>query len=217
MSIALTPFEAMCGFRPIDEIRQHLLEYPELSSLLGSDGERPSLLFLSLPPSLLMTLSVCQRFHSFDETEASQCQQNLKILFTSLMEATDDHITEHLSHLMHRLSSAVSCDETKADQLNSLMQRLYVDYPNDRGVVCPLILNHLQIQPGEAFFMGSNEPHAYISGDCIECMALSDNTVRAGLTPKHRDVKTLCEMLHYRSLSLSLSLSSFHILTHAIH
>lgn len=33
--------------------------------------------------------------------------------------------------------------------------------------------------------------------DCIECMACSDNTVRAGLTPKYIDVNTLCEMLNY--------------------
>jgi mannose-6-phosphate isomerase len=28
-------------------------------------------------------------------------------------------------------------------------------------------------------------------------MALSDNTIRAGLTPKFKDVKTLCENLTY--------------------
>ncbi|XP_009999644.1 PREDICTED: mannose-6-phosphate isomerase [Chaetura pelagica] len=33
--------------------------------------------------------------------------------------------------------------------------------------------------------------------DCVECMACSDNTVRAGLTPKFIDVLTLCEMLNY--------------------
>ena len=47
--------------------------------------------------------------------------------------------------------------------------------------------------------MGANEPHAYISGDCVECMALSDNVVRAGLTPKMRDVSTLVDMLTYTS------------------
>jgi hypothetical protein len=31
----------------------------------------------------------------------------------------------------------------------------------------------------------------------VEIMALSDNVVRAGLTPKFKDVKTLCDMLHY--------------------
>ena len=33
--------------------------------------------------------------------------------------------------------------------------------------------------------------------DCIECMACSDNVVRAGLTPKFIDASTLCEMLLY--------------------
>ena len=44
---------------------------------------------------------------------------------------------------------------------------------------------------------GPNEPHAYLAGDCVECMANSDNVVRAGLTPKFKDVKTLCSMLNY--------------------
>lgn len=39
--------------------------------------------------------------------------------------------------------------------------------------------------------------HSSLSPDCIECMACSDNTVRAGLTPKYIDVNTLCEMLSY--------------------
>uniref|UniRef100_A0A8C6WQU5 Mannose phosphate isomerase n=1 Tax=Neogobius melanostomus TaxID=47308 RepID=A0A8C6WQU5_9GOBI len=33
--------------------------------------------------------------------------------------------------------------------------------------------------------------------DCVEVMACSDNTVRAGLTPKFLDVETLCSMLDY--------------------
>ncbi|MGH0150178.1 UNVERIFIED_CONTAM: hypothetical protein FKN15_022376 [Acipenser sinensis] len=55
----------------------------------------------------------------------------------------------------------------------------------------------VKLEPGEAMFLGANEPHAYLLGDCIECMACSDNTVRAGLTPKYIDVNTLCEMLSY--------------------
>jgi mannose-6-phosphate isomerase class I len=39
------------------------------------------------------------------------------------------------------------------------------------------------------------------AGDCVEIMALSDNVVRAGLTPKFKDVRTLCDMLHYRSVT----------------
>lgn len=39
--------------------------------------------------------------------------------------------------------------------------------------------------------------YIYIYLDCIECMACSDNVVRAGLTPKYIDVKTLCSMLDF--------------------
>ena len=42
---------------------------------------------------------------------------------------------------------------------------------------------------------------AYLFGDCVECMATSDNVVRAGLTPKFKDVDRLCEMLTYSSRS----------------
>ena len=47
-------------------------------------------------------------------------------------------------------------------------------------------------------FLGPNVPHAYLSGDCVECMACSDNVVRAGLTPKLIDVEVLCSMLEYK-------------------
>ena len=46
-------------------------------------------------------------------------------------------------------------------------------------------------------FLGANVPHAYLDGNCIECMACSDNVVRAGLTPKLIDVDTLVGMLEY--------------------
>ena len=36
------------------------------------------------------------------------------------------------------------------------------------------------LEPGQALYLGANEPHAYISGDCAEVMATSDNVVRAG-------------------------------------
>ena len=32
-------------------------------------------------------------------------------------------------------------------------------------------LNVVTLQPGEAMFLGANVPHAYLSGDCVECMS----------------------------------------------
>ena len=78
------------------------------------------------------------------------------------------------------------------------MLRLNSQYPNDIGVFSPLIMNYVRLNRGDSFFIGANELHAYISGECIECMALSDNVVRAGLTPKFKDCDTLCKMLIYK-------------------
>jgi mannose-6-phosphate isomerase len=38
MAIALTPFEAICGFRPIHEIRANISNYPELRAMIGEEG-----------------------------------------------------------------------------------------------------------------------------------------------------------------------------------
>jgi len=42
----------------------------------------------------------------------------------------------------------------------------------------------------------------------VECMACSDNVIRAGLTPKEKDVKRLVELLSYRTYSPSQVLFS---------
>jgi len=55
----------------------------------------------------------------------------------------------------------------------------------------------VKLSPGECLILAANEPHAYLKGTCIEAMATSDNVVRAGLTPKLKDSKTLIEMLTY--------------------
>lgn len=42
--------------------------------------------------------------------------------------------------------------------------------------------------------------------DCVECMACSDNVIRAGLTPKYRDVDTLLKVLDYSCCPVGLKL-----------
>lgn len=89
-----------------------------------------------------------------------------------------------------------------------LALRLEEQYPADVGVLSSFFLNYVNLEPGEALYLDANEPHAYISGECIECMATSDNVVRAGLTPKLRDVQTLCSMLTYKQVNLFSLLNS---------
>jgi mannose-6-phosphate isomerase class I len=89
-----------------------------------------------------------------------------------------------------------------------LVLRLENQYPSDIGVIAAFFLNHVKLKPGEALFLGANEPHAYLSGECVECMATSDNVVRAGLTPKFIDVPTLCSMLTYKQVNHNQTFSA---------
>ena len=81
--------------------------------------------------------------------------------------------------------------------LGDLLHRLNKAYPGDVGCFVIYFLNRVLLKPGECMFLGANVPHAYLDGNCIECMACSDNVVRAGLTPKLIDVDTLVGMLEY--------------------
>lgn len=73
--------------------------------------------------------------------------------------------------------------------------------PADRGLFSLLVLNLVTLSPGEGIFIGPNLPHAYLSGELVECMANSDNVVRAGLTRKFQDRETLLSMLDFAAVS----------------
>ncbi|XP_065037829.1 mannose-6-phosphate isomerase 2-like isoform X2 [Musa acuminata AAA Group] len=120
----------------------------------------------------------------------------LRSIFTKLMSASKEAVLELVPKLKDRLDVESKIRTlTEKEQLVLLLEK---QYQADVGVIAAFLFNYVKLSPGEALYIGSNEPHAYISGDCIECMAASDNVVRAGLTAKYIDVPTLCSMLTYK-------------------
>ncbi|KAJ8567467.1 hypothetical protein K7X08_019675 [Anisodus acutangulus] len=177
MALALTEFEALCGFTSLEELKVTVQTVPEIVEVVGN----------ALAKQVLDL--------NEDDTE-EKVKLVLRELFTEMMSASKDVITEVLAKLISRLNI-----KNKARQLTDkeqLVVRLDKQYPADVGVLAAFLFNYVKLKPGEALYLGANEPHAYMYGECIECMATSDNVVRAGLTPKHRDVSTLCSMLTYR-------------------
>jgi mannose-6-phosphate isomerase len=75
------------------------------------------------------------------------------------------------------------------------VSRLLAKYPQDAGVLAPLYLNLVPLQPGEALYLPAGELHAYLEGTALEIMANSDNVLRGGLTPKHVDAGELLATL----------------------
>jgi len=171
MAIAMSDeVQAMCGFRPIRQIANHLEQYPELAVVVGEEPTAEVIRLVNSPA----TRAVLQR------------------MFKGYMECSNEIVQEQLEKLLTRLRETEEPSETEA-----LMLQLADQFPGDAGIMAPLIFNHFKFGLGEALFIGANEPHAYISGEILECMACSDNVVRAGLTPKLKDVDTLVSMLTY--------------------
>ena len=83
--------------------------------------------------------------------------------------------------------------------------KLEQEYPaGDSGIFCFFVMKYLCLETGEAIYIGPNIPHAYLKGELAECMANSDNVVRAGLTPKFKDTEALLYMLNQGPLESCL-------------
>lgn len=178
MALAFTPFEAFCGFVTPEELKQAVETVPELRSVLGEETSRD--------------LVDIGRSHG-DEEEA---KRTLKEAYTTLMTLPNDIVASTVEKLVTRLVKDKQTRELTEKE--ELVIRLEKQYPADVGVLSIFFLNYLRLSPGEAVCLGANEPHAYLSGEIIECMAASDNVVRAGFTSKYRDTQTLCSMLTYK-------------------
>lgn len=169
MAIALTNFRGLCGFRPVAEIRCFLKTVKPLRELVGDDVAE-----------------------SFDKAKPQNHESALKLLFTALMTQDSAVVQSCAQKLMELLDELEIHSDTK-----NLIRSLNEQFPNDLGLFCIFILNVVDLREGEAIFLEANLPHAYISGDIIECMASSDNVVRAAFTPKFKDVENLVTMLKY--------------------
>lgn len=191
MAIALTDFEAMCGFRALSEIVEFVDSVPEFRAVLGAN-EAGS-------PGAVAVAGLREAADGVD------MRSHLKNLFAVYANADKGLVEAQVQALVNRATQlqlepeATTSDPSGRQLAVQLAVRLADQFPGDVGVFAPFFLNYLRLTPGQAIFLAANEPHAYISGDCFETMARSDNVVRMGCTPKLRDVPVLTEMLSFKA------------------
>jgi mannose-6-phosphate isomerase len=162
--IALTPFKALCGFRPTSEILEIFLAFSETEPRFGE---------------------------------------------LAAMVATDSSLEQILLELLHdtelanRFDSTVVSNEgdSLAESARSLASQLLSQYPGDTGAMVALLLNMVDLVPGQAIYLPAGSLHAYLSGLGLEVMASSDNVIRAGLTQKHIDKAELMSISSFQVLS----------------
>lgn len=170
---ALTPFAALCGFRQARESRA-------LLSALELDG--------ALPLACL--------------EDAHGVRRLFEVLY-----GLGEHERAELVARAVRGAERLSAEPGEVAQLPvheaalSLrwLPRLAALHPSDAGVIGALLLNVVELAPGEAIFLPAGNLHAYLEGTALELMASSDNVLRGGLTEKHVDVPELLRILRFES------------------
>ena len=185
MAIAVTDFEGFCNFKPLKEIAETIKAVPEFFEILGDE----------------IATEFCNgiKVDAAPESDAEAANKRLlQSVFGKLMNTDEKTIAAKAASLVARAAAVPQTFDKLAPGLSELIERLNRQFPDDIGVFCGcLMLNHVRLNAGEAMFLQAKDPHAYISGDIIECMAASDNVVRAGFTPKFKDIDTLVSMLTY--------------------
>jgi mannose-6-phosphate isomerase len=161
---ALTSFQALKGFRKIEEI-------------LG-------LMDKALPSSLS---------HELGQLRKHPDTEGLKHFFNVIFKM--DRSQQSLV-VKESVSLVEGC--TNEHQAFHLMAKLNREYPGDIGVLSPLFLNLVQLEPGEAIYLPAGELHTYLHGVGVELMANSDNVLRSGLTSKHIDASELLEIVDFK-------------------
>ena len=116
----------------------------------------------------------------------------LRALYRSVMSLSKARRMEVTADCLSRLQGRNSV-------LEDWIRRLNDAYPSDIGILSPLLLNLVHLDPGEAMYLPAGQLHAYLEGVGIELMANSDNVLRGGLTPKHVDVPELLRVLRFAS------------------
>jgi mannose-6-phosphate isomerase len=130
--------------------------------------------------------------------EQSGDAAGLKRFFHSIMTANGDRRRQIVSEVVS------NAEKLTGDPCYDWIIKLHMAYPEDVGILSPVLLNLICLKPGEAMFLESGELHAYLSGLGMELMANSDNVLRGGLTPKHVDVEELLKVLHFTKRDITV-------------
>ncbi len=166
IAIALDNLKAIVGLKNLKNIRTVLIKYPEIILLLDNE--------------LLNKLKEI----SHDDNEL------VKEIYNQIMNASKDKLETCIKNIIKRFNKEHSLS---AEEKQFIKQ--YKNYGIDVGLLSILLFNYVELDENEALFTPAGIPHAYIEGNIIECMANSDNVVRAGLTPKFKDINTLNQLL----------------------
>ena len=173
MILALTPFKALTGFRSADK---------------------------GIPAWVLL------RDHSSREDTQAVAQAVITHLMHRDYKSALSFLLTGVENISDVVADAVQIVERDAeaaravDAMLPLLPWLNQKYPGDSGVLVSLLLNYVELEPGQAVALQAGNLHAYLHGTAVEVMGNSDNVLRCGMTSKYINVDELMSIVRFASL-----------------
>ena len=158
MTIAVTPFDGLCGFRPLAEITHFLTTVPSLRRLVGDSTAKE------------FESSVKGKETSDLPDDTQNNKKALQTAFSALMNNDKSAVASAAKDLV---ASAKSDGESFAGgggpsnggkELADLVVRLNSQFEGDIGLFVLFFLNYVKLEIGEAMFLKADDIHAYLSG-----------------------------------------------------
>ncbi|MEJ6549440.1 mannose-6-phosphate isomerase, class I [Corynebacterium sp. USCH3] len=169
--VALTRFEALAGFRPVERTR-----------------------------ALLEALGVAELERYTDLLSGTVGDaEGLRAVVTTWISLPVHRRLELIEVVLDACRALAARSDVAPWMTGSARAALELSeqHPGDAGILVSLLLNHVVLSPGEALFLSAGNLHAYLRGTGVEIMANSDNVLRGGLTTKHVDVPELMKVVDF--------------------
>ena len=158
MTIAITPFDGLCGFRPLKEISHFLSTVPSLRKLIGESAAKD------------FESAISAHETSDSPKDLQKNKKALQAAFSALMTNDRSIVASAAKDLVASAkqdggSFAGSGGPTnEGKELADLVVRLNSQFEGDIGLFVLFFLNYVKLEVGEAMFLKADDIHAYLSG-----------------------------------------------------
>ena len=158
MTIAVTPFDGLCGFRPLNEISHFLSTVPSLRKLIGDSATND------------FEKAVSGKETSDSENDLASNKKALQSAFSTLMKIDKSTIATAAKDLVASAEKEGDSfaggggPSNSGKELADLVIRCNSQFEGDIGLFVLFFLNYVKLEVGEAMFLKADDIHAYLSG-----------------------------------------------------
>ena len=167
MTIAVTPFDGLCGFRPLAEITHFLSHVPSLRKLVGDSAAKE------------FEEKVGGQEISDSSDDVQRNKKALQAAFSTLMNKEKSAVAEAAKELIASAKedgasfAGSGGPSNEGQELADLVVRLNSQFEGDIGLFVLFFLNYVKLEIGEAMFLKADDIHAYLSGGISSTHGLS--------------------------------------------